>query len=403
MYEKVRSWTNDTEGEPSEVLLGRLVSRDDYPEELWSAWESDPDYRKISPENICVYVEGLKLGDAILIMPMLKSIRTAFPNSRIIIIGPGLKVTSGLDILKNENVFDVFWESNITKYRPWFYHQFKKWAGIIDKYGKIDLLIDAQRRFLVSLFLKTILKPEKFLSFCAKGILSDWIVPEPDRKKRHETCQALSLSRRLGIPVPQPLHDMKINTKFKNISSGYLDNIRAGRFVSLFPFTFNKNDPKTWPYESYLSLARQITASGSSVILIGSLGEQKELRAMADDMGKGVFCPDYAEFSLNGKDALFFNMALLRNAGLAIAADSGGAHLAAALGTPTLVLAPFARRVKFSPLGERVWSLYSGLPCAPCDQDKPLACGGSYRCVRSLTPEIAYEAARLILEETGAA
>ena len=127
------------------------------------------------------------------------------------------------------------------------------------------------------------------------------------------------------------------------------------------------------------------------VLLFGSPSQVAHLEEMADEIGGHVHIP-YLESGVGAEDELFLCMALLRCVSAAVSNDSGGAHLAAALGTRTLVVAPMARLARFGPCGERAWAVQTDLPCFPCSRSDGGACKRDRWCLRAISPSMVVEA-----------
>jgi ADP-heptose:LPS heptosyltransferase len=115
------------------------------------------------------------------------------------------------------------------------------------------------------------------------------------------------------------------------------------------------------------------------------------LEEMADEIGGHVHIP-YLESGVGAEDELFLCMALLRRVSAAVSNDSGGAHLAAALGTRTLAIAPMTRLARYAPFGERAWAVQTDLPCFPCPRADGGACKGDRWCLRAISPSMIVEA-----------
>ena len=125
---------------------------------------------------------------------------------------------------------------------------------------------------------------------------------------------------------------------------------------------------KRWPH--FAELARRLP----DVAVVGT----------PDDLCGAPF-PDHAR-SFVGKLTLRQTAELMATAGVVVANDSGLAHLAAAVGTPTLMLfgpTPSETLGRFPP---HVTVLKLGLDCQPCWYTAPLhACGRRVDCLRNLS------------------
>lgn len=99
-------------------------------------------------------------------------------------------------------------------------------------------------------------------------------------------------------------------------------------------FNPGANEPgRRWPLDNYLSLARRLLAKGYRIAFVGHAAERTGLDAVA------MFAREPGVIDLSGRTALPELMDLLKGAALVVTNDSGPAHLAIALGAPTVVVA----------------------------------------------------------------
>jgi len=105
---------------------------------------------------------------------------------------------------------------------------------------------------------------------------------------------------------------------------------------------------KQWPAERYAEAARALAESaGASAVFAGTPAEAPLCEAIrAEAGGRAV--------SLAGKTSLREMAALLAEADAALCNDSGGMHLAAALGTPVVAVFGITNPAQTGPLGRRV-------------------------------------------------
>jgi len=101
---------------------------------------------------------------------------------------------------------------------------------------------------------------------------------------------------------------------------------------------------KRWPIERFRALAETLTVGdGSRVVVVWGPGEETDARAIADGAGSRVLLAPPTD--------LVALIALLRRAGVVVAADTGPLHLAAALGTPCVGLYGPTRAERNGPYG----------------------------------------------------
>jgi heptosyltransferase-2 len=158
--------------------------------------------------------------------------------------------------------------------------------------------------------------------------------------------------------------------------------------VALCPGSINSR-AKRWPAERYADLGdRLVDELQAEVVLIGSAAEADVSLEVSRRMRNQPIV-------LTGQTDLAELVAILSQVDLLITNDTGPAHIASALGRPTLVIFgptnPLTTR-PFSPLGE---ILRQPPECAPCMlRDCPI----DHRCMTAITSGEVFERARQALE-----
>jgi len=147
---------------------------------------------------------------------------------------------------------------------------------------------------------------------------------------------------------------------------------------------------KGWPRSHFASLAQKLGSDGVGVVVTGSTEDRSDASFIVGQT---------SATDLSGRTSVRQLAAVIRNLDLFISVDSGPAHMAAAVGTPLVVLWGPAIVEQVRPLSSRapVRVLRHPVPCAPC-YDTPLmkTCRRNI-CMEGITPDQVYAAARLEL------
>ncbi len=157
--------------------------------------------------------------------------------------------------------------------------------------------------------------------------------------------------------------------------------------IALCPGSINSR-AKRWPAERYATLADELVDElGAQVMLIGSQDELDVSVQVSRRMRNKAIM-------LTGKTDLAEAVSILSLVDLLVTNDTGPAHIAAALGRPTLVIFgptnPLTTR-PFSPMAEVV---RHPPDCAPCMlRDCPI----DHRCMTAISPEEVFERAASML------
>jgi lipopolysaccharide heptosyltransferase II len=153
-------------------------------------------------------------------------------------------------------------------------------------------------------------------------------------------------------------------------------------------------EAKQWPAEHWRQLAWYLVVElGRQVVLVGGPDDRIIARRIA---GPDAW-PGLADWT--GRLSVVELAALLERAELLVGGDSGPAHLAAAVGTPVVVLFSGTNRPQqWRPNGERVIVLREPVECSPCHRGR---CGrAGHPCMRGLRPETVLAAIRRQLVPT---
>jgi ADP-heptose:LPS heptosyltransferase len=152
-------------------------------------------------------------------------------------------------------------------------------------------------------------------------------------------------------------------------------------------------DGRRWPANNFAQLANSLLSDAHGLLYFGSVNERLEIERIArsaSPAGEGWL-------NLAGQTSFGRLAALLKRCRLLVSNDTVTAHVAAAVGTPCLVLAFGASSgSEIGPYGEGHFVLEPTMPCFPC------RCGrlcSSLTCRDRLTPDLALAAVECVLSD----
>lgn len=140
---------------------------------------------------------------------------------------------------------------------------------------------------------------------------------------------------------------------------------------------------KLWPLENWRVLAERLLGAGAlGLVLTGTAEEEPLCAAIAAGL------PADRVVNLAGRQDLAGLSAVIDWARAVVALDSAPAHMAAALGRPTLCLfSGLADIQSWAPAGPRVAVLSAHASCAPCLLSDLADCAHGHSCMTRLTPD----------------
>lgn len=167
---------------------------------------------------------------------------------------------------------------------------------------------------------------------------------------------------------------------------------REDRLIGLNPGA-GFGSSKCWPPEYFAELAERFAAGvGGRILLFTGPGEEAIARAVCSHSREAIIHlgPEQVDLALLKP--------LIQRCALLVSNDTGPRHYAVALGVPVVVLmGPTDPAYTAGCLEKSRVLRNSDLDCVPCHQKQcPL---DHHHCMRSLTPEDAYQAGKALLEE----
>ena len=333
------------------------------------------------------------VGDAVMTVPALRNLRRLFPNSHITLAtrSSAKGLFSEAEFLDDLLVHEGGGLRSVV-------HQVRDWRR-----RNFDLAVLLPNSIETALVASLARVPIR-IGYATDGRqrllthpldLPDW------RSSQHEVFYYLNIIARLEWLVnreqtflnAQPDASLEVAETRKIAALDFLRHNRIkgitdGRLlIAICPGSINSR-AKRWPAERYAALAdRFIDECGADILLIGSAAEEAVSLEVSERMRNNPVM-------LTGKTELAELVAVLSLVDLLVTNDTGPAHIAAALGRPTLVIFgptnPLTTR-PFSPLAEIVCSAPD---CAPCMlRDCPI----DHRCMTAITPDDVFERARVML------
>lgn len=207
-------------------------------------------------------------------------------------------------------------------------------------------------------------------------LLTESLPYEPNGKRRHRSEGYLGL---LGLVWPEPNLDRGLWFDPGPRAKADVDAIFASRqigptrpLLAIAPGAAQPN--KLWAIERFAEVARHWIAEAGAVLIVGGKGD----RTVCDQLANLVGERDV--YNLTDSGDLPTVGEITRRCATFVGNDSGLAHLAAAVGTPTVVISGPGDPTEVAPFTSRAITVKKPLFCSPCykntcwRKDVPLEC-----------------------------
>jgi len=317
--------------------------------------------RRGRPDDISkiLVIRPDRLGDLVLSIPFLESLRAAYPSARIdIMVRPYLAGLAG--ILPSVNEFIVY-------------------KGPYDAARNLparnyDIAVDMFcGHEAASAFTALFSKAPVRIGF--SGGYRELLFTDPVTCNGAKTGMVeldLKLLTPLGVPV---------KTTVPRIGSGQRPSPLGGKLkIAVHPGGYY--DSQRWGAEKFASLGRMLMEKyRAAIVIIGGPDDKPLVSMIREGMGTGDIKEAFPEMGglaeiLSGSDLLICN-------------NSGPLHLAAALGVPSVSTMGPTDPVLWWPRGDFHVVVRKGVGCNPCSRGR---CG-DHRCLKLITAEEVFEKA----------
>jgi ADP-heptose:LPS heptosyltransferase len=209
----------------------------------------------------------------------------------------------------------------------------------------------------------------------------DLALATPWPEQGHEIERCLALTDGLGLPrrglqldlPPQAADDAAARTLWPRLDEP---------FVCMHPGA--QLPSRRWPVQRFAAVADALAARGLAVLITGTAGEAPLAQALQAAMTAPAV-------NLVGRTDLWTLAALIGRARLLVANDTGVSHIAAARGTPSVIVSSGADVARWAPLDARRHRvLWQPAPCRPCGH---AVCPTAHECATAVTADSVIAAA----------
>jgi len=311
-----------------------------------------PEFRRI------LVVKLAALGDAVLLVPALRSIRKRYPHAEIVFLGTTLTESF---LRQFPEYIDRFVVITIHSFlRPGFFFRFIKELRALECDAAFDF--EQWTRF-VPLILALARIPVR-VGFRVKGQFRHFLFTQcKDRTPHvHEVDNFLSLAEVLGTAGHSRELEVKSDPEFVRDAEHELtlsgwDGKKA--LIVLHPGCGVHGFPREWPPSSYSELALRISKTFEAFFVVS--GTKQEL-ALLDRVRMGI---GSSSMTYKISDPCRF-IGMLSLSSLFVSGNNGAMHLAAALQVPQVALHGPTNSRQWGPLNPNATIVRSHCPLCPC-------------------------------------
>ena len=356
--------------------------------------------RRIPIENIrnILFIKLAAIGDAILLIPTLRKIKSSFPGAKLTFMCSEVNRSIVEKIPYIDEIINCEVHSFLKQ--PLNFFRFIKSLRKV----KYDIVIDAGQWERINSLIVTFTKRAYSIGFKTKGqwkhVVNDAIV-EHSRTK-HELENFMDLLIPLGIvPVDGSYHFDELQLEFflKPEHRAFRDNfwkvhgLEDKTVICFHPGCGENGKPREWDINNYILLGKKLEEYDENIRIL--LTGTKFERHFSDKIHTDL--PNVT-INMAGDCTLEQSASLIERAKLMVCSNTGILHISACVGTPTIGLHGPTNPVKWGAYNKFAVTIQSDKFCSPC-----LYLGHDYgcknpTCMLHITVDEVYMAVRKILQ-----
>lgn len=301
----------------------------------------------IKKEIICkrlLIIRPGGMGDATLLLPAIKHIKTKLPELDVDILCES----------RNRGIFDAVDFVN----RVMCYHNFRDLLTVFS--AQYDTIIDTEQSHFLSSILARFIPSQLKVGFSVNGRERFFHKTIPYDHELYEAEMFLDLFKK-ALSITRPF---ELNLPyFRNIdpkgSAALLECSRIRKKI-VCVFTGATVDERLWPDERWSQVIDFIDESGFQAVLLGGLMEVEQNRDIISR------CKTTGVMNMTQRLSLLETTWLFNRSDLLVSTDSGILHLGVLSNVPTLSLFGSGIAEKWAPRGENHSVIKLDLSCSPC-------------------------------------
>ena len=336
--------------------------------------------RDAPPRHVGVF-RALVLGDMLCAVPALRALRRGWPDARLTLIGLpwARELASRLWMVDDFIAFPGF--PGLPESTP----DLPALPGFLSRMQqeRFDLLVQMHGSGHLTNMLLAACGARHVAGFFGPGAY----IPEPTLftpwPAGHEIERLLALIDALGLPR----HGTALEFPLCDADHDELANLwpASGTLPYACVHPGAQLPSRRWPPERFAAVADALAGRGLAVVLTGTQAEAN----LVAQVERAMHGP---AINLAGRTTLWTLGALVERARLVVCNDTGISHIAAALGTPSVVVSSGADVERWAPLDRRRHTvLWQAVPCRPCSFERyPYG----HECATAITPDMVVQAAQ---------
>lgn len=328
--------------------------------------------KRLPIENIkkILVIKLAAIGDSILLIPTLRTLKNAFPGAEITFVCSQINYS----VIKKIPYVSKIVDCNVHSFlrNPFLFVKFIKDL----RKEKYELIIDVGQWERINAIMTMLLRSDYTIGFKTEKQFKHFGYESvvPHFRNKHELENFLDLLVPLGINITDEDKKLEyfLNKEDYNFADEFwedhklLDKI----VICLHPGCGENGMPREWAVQNYIDLGKRLVNYDDNIriLITGAEHEMERCKEIYEKIGKNVV-------NTAGQYKLDNVVALVQKATLIVCSNTGMLHIASCVGTKTMGLHGPTNPAKWGSYNKKSVLIQSDKFCSPC-----LYLGHDYGC-----------------------
>ncbi|MCE2394574.1 glycosyltransferase family 9 protein [Candidatus Poribacteria bacterium] len=312
-----------------------------------------------APQRILL-IQLSAIGDTILTIPTIRSIRNRFPNAHLAMVASSIN----LQYLEGCPYIDQYIPCRLEELMK----SPRKLIGFIValRRQKFDCVVDFEHWARFSALIAYGSGASRKIGFRSAGqhrhyLFTDVVEHVPGQ---HEVVNFLKIARLLGCPIHETDLEVWLKKEDEDWAGGFFDEMgidRSRPVIAIHPEAGRRGEPRRrFPQDRFVSVIDTLVERYNAQIILTGAPSELEVSQQITAQTRAPCVVAAGKTEINQLAALFANADFL------ICGNCGPMHLAAAAGTPVVALHGPTNPSQWAPWGSGHTILHVDVPCSPC-------------------------------------
>lgn len=328
--------------------------------------------KRLPIENIkkILVIKLAAIGDSILLIPTLRTLKNAFPGAEITFVCSQINYS----VIKKIPYVSKIVDCNVHSFlrNPFLFVKFIKDL----RKEKYELIIDVGQWERINAIMTMLLRSDYTIGFKTEKQFKHFGYESvvPHFRNKHELENFLDLLVPLGINITD--EDKKLEYFLNKEDYNFADEFWAEHkfydkiVICLHPGCGENGMPREWAVQNYIDLGKRLVNYDDNIriLITGAEHEMERCKEIYEKIGKNVV-------NTAGQYKLDNVVALVQKATLIVCSNTGMLHIASCVGTKTMGLHGPTNPAKWGSYNKKSVLIQSDKFCSPC-----LYLGHDYGC-----------------------